>query len=53
MDGLRKVRRFRLLTLWVRFPTKVMVWEVNRLASALGLRSTNKNKSLTWKKNNN
>jgi hypothetical protein len=52
MRGLKTVRRFRRFTLWIWLPTKALVLGINHLASALKLRSTNKRRTLLWRKDN-
>jgi hypothetical protein len=51
MNGLWRVRRFRLLTFWVRYPASLAALTVNGMLRRLGLRKSAKRKALVWTKN--
>jgi hypothetical protein len=48
MNGLRRVRRFRRFTFWLRYPASWVVISVNSVAKALKLRKSRKHKALVW-----
>ena len=50
MQGLRRVRRFRRCTNWIRSPAALIVILINNLLSACKLRSTGKRNVLVWSK---
>lgn len=50
MEGLKRVRRFRRYTHWIRYPSAVIVILINNLLSACKLRSTGKRNVLVWSK---
>jgi hypothetical protein len=50
MIGLKRVRRFRRFTVWIRYPASLLVLVVNNIAAALNLRKSGKRKSLLWTK---
>ena len=48
--GLKRVRRFRRLTFWFRYPSALLVIIINNLLSACRLRETGKRTTLLWSK---
>lgn len=50
MAGLRRVRRFRRATHWVRYPSSLLVHAINNIMSACRLRHSSESKVLVWTK---
>jgi len=50
MNGLLRLRRFRRFTVWMRYPTSLLVIALNNFASILGMRKSSERKSLVQTK---
>ena len=48
MNGLRRVRRFRYATLWIKYPLDLLVHLVTCALNTLRVRGTNNRRVIVW-----